>query len=262
MLSFEQVGALLDAAMEELPEGIFDGLNGGVNLLQEARRSDDGRYLLGLYHNDSMGRYIEIFYGSFPIVFPDAADEVLAEELKKTLRHELTHHVESRAGDRTLERWDEEQAARWQEELAQMEPLEADSILFASDDGLLASAAAALFCTNAPDIPCAAVCLNGAPSEIPEALQSAARCMNLRMERPLPADRTLLKRYDVTLCMALEQADVLAARYPKFDARILCLGETDILPPEEANGWMPVLRRLRRETWLLASELRGEETET
>ena len=35
MLSFEDAGRVLDEAVERLPEGIFDDLNGGVNLLPE-----------------------------------------------------------------------------------------------------------------------------------------------------------------------------------------------------------------------------------
>ncbi|MCL2383824.1 MAG: metallopeptidase family protein [Oscillospiraceae bacterium] len=49
-----------------------------------------------------MGRYISIFYGSFVQLYGHYSKEDLYEELKKTLIHEFTHHVESLAGDRTL----------------------------------------------------------------------------------------------------------------------------------------------------------------
>ena len=41
MVSFEQAGKLLDAAAEALPEGIFDDLNGGVNLLPVLRLASE-----------------------------------------------------------------------------------------------------------------------------------------------------------------------------------------------------------------------------
>lgn len=116
MMSFEEVGQVLDEEMEELPQGIFEGLNGGVNLINRTVRDEDGNLIMGLYHNDGMGRYIEIFYGSFRKIYWNAGDGELRQELRKVLRHELTHHIENKAGDRSLERWDEEQKRRFREE--------------------------------------------------------------------------------------------------------------------------------------------------
>lgn len=107
----ETAAELLSQACERLPEEIFRELNGGVNLLPEQRRSADGLVTLGLYHHNAMGRYIELFYGSFRAVYPDADANLLAQKLDETLRHELTHHLESLAGDRSLERWDEQHRA-------------------------------------------------------------------------------------------------------------------------------------------------------
>ena len=115
MLSFEETGKILDAACEELPEGLFRELNGGVSLQRGDRRNPDGRYILGLYHNDVMGRWIEIFYGSFQAVHGSLPDGEFAEELKKVLYHELTHHVEGLAGDRTLEKQDEQETEEYRE---------------------------------------------------------------------------------------------------------------------------------------------------
>ena len=224
MLSFEQAGEILDKAVDALPDGIYDDLNGGVNLLREVRRAEDGRYVMGLYHHDGMGRYVEIFYGSFVEVYGNDSDETFAEELKKTLHHELTHHVENKAGDRTLERWDEEQALKW----ALGEPLEADSILFADGDGTLAAEADRLFREALPEKISGFTALNDATAE-------------------------LLASYDAVLCMTLEQAEALAERFPQFDEKILCLGEKDILPPLRKAQ-----RQLRREIRYLAAELTAE----
>ena len=221
MLSFEQAGEILDAAVDALPEGIYDDLNGGVNLIRGARRSEDGRYTMGMYHHDGMGRYVEIFYGSFVAVYGHKSDEVFAEELKKTLRHELTHHVESKAGDHTLEKWDEEQTLLWQAREAEPFSLKADSVLFVCDDGTLSSEADALFRAALPDFP----------------KSGAARASD--------ATAALLAEYDAVLCMTLIQADALAERFPEHDRKILCLGEKDV----------QTRRQLKREIRWLAEEL-------
>ena len=106
--SIDRAEELLAAECEALPEEIFAELNGGVNLLPDIRRDGDGLYIMGLYHNDVMGRYVELFYGSFRAVHPEADEDALRALLGETLRHELTHHLESLAGDRSLEKWDEE----------------------------------------------------------------------------------------------------------------------------------------------------------
>ncbi len=109
MLSFDEVGDLLDEIAEEFPAPLFDYLNGGVSLLpQEFSDPEAGEdvYILGEYCNDQMGRYINIYYGSFAALFADEPWSVWQEELRATLAHELTHHVESLAGDHSLEDMD------------------------------------------------------------------------------------------------------------------------------------------------------------
>lgn len=229
MLSFEEAGRVLDEAVEALPEGIFDDLNGGVNLLPQEKQGEDGRCILGLYHHDSMGRYVEIFYGSFLKVFPNASDEEFARELRHTLHHELTHHVENKAGDRTLEHWDEEQAELWREG----EPLKADSVLFVDGDGRLARQADALFRDTARE----------------RALKVRSGWCSLG-----EATAALLDWYEAVLCMTLDQAEELAARFPEADEKIMCLGEKDILPDRRGTD-----RTLRREIAYLAEELAMED---
>jgi hypothetical protein len=55
-----------------------------------------------------MGRYIIIYYGSFIALFGHLSDEQMTRELRKTLRHEFTHHLESLAGEDGLEKEDDD----------------------------------------------------------------------------------------------------------------------------------------------------------
>ena len=107
MISIDEMHDLLDEVAEELPAEVFQELNGGVSLLNETKRSqndpDGGLYTLGEYRRDQMGRYIVLYYGSICIVHGNKTREELRAGLKKLLTHELTHHLESLAGERDLE---------------------------------------------------------------------------------------------------------------------------------------------------------------
>lgn len=114
VLSIDEVNDILDEVYGEFPEPLFQGLNGGVLLLEDALPDPDAGedvYIMGEYCHDSMGRYINIYYGSFAALLYDEPREVWAEELRTTLRHELTHHVEGLAGERSLEYKDSAQLA-------------------------------------------------------------------------------------------------------------------------------------------------------
>ena len=122
VLSFEQAGDLLDKLAESFPEALFDELNGGVNLLEEAvpdQEFPEARvYVLGEYCNDLLGRYINLYYGSFAAMAEneDWTEADWEEELRQTLSHELTHHMEGRSGLHALEDKDEAEMASWREE--------------------------------------------------------------------------------------------------------------------------------------------------
>ncbi|MCL2695814.1 MAG: metallopeptidase family protein [Clostridiales bacterium] len=110
MISFEDAGTILDEIAEELPEEFYRELNGGIVLLHRsklhARSLDPSRlYILGQYHYQprGLGRYIEIYYGSFRRVYGHLDPERQKEELRRVLLHEFTHHIESLAGERGLE---------------------------------------------------------------------------------------------------------------------------------------------------------------
>jgi len=116
LLTFEEVGDILDVIAEELPKEFFRGLNGGILLLPEACQDEDDSahdlYTLGEYVHDEMGRYIIIYYGSFAALYEDLPPEKLRKEIKETLIHEFTHHIESLAGESGLEIKDELDMAR------------------------------------------------------------------------------------------------------------------------------------------------------
>ena len=111
MFTIEEINCMLDEIAAELPEGIFRELNGGVSLLPDVKKSDKdskgGLYTLGEYRRDQMGRYIFIYYGSLMAVYGNSSHEKMRKQLKDILAHELTHHIESLAGDRSLEIKDE-----------------------------------------------------------------------------------------------------------------------------------------------------------
>ena len=115
MLTFEEVGEILDVVAEKLPRELFKDLNGGVLLLPEACQDQDDSehdiFTMGEYVHDEMGRYIVIYYGSFVEIYehlpPEQIRKELEEELKETLIHELTHHIEDLAGECGLEIEDE-----------------------------------------------------------------------------------------------------------------------------------------------------------
>jgi len=117
MLTFEEVGDILDEIAEELPQEFYKNLNGGILLLPETRQNQEdsayGLYILGEYVCDEMGRYIIIYYGSFVALFQHSTPERLRKELRDTLIHEFTHHIESLAGVRDLEIKDEEELDRF-----------------------------------------------------------------------------------------------------------------------------------------------------
>ena len=107
MFTIDEINEMLDEVAAELPDEIFDKLNGGVSLLPYAQRSADdlngNLYTLGEYRRDQMGRYINIYYGSICAVYPNATADQMRVHLKNLLTHELTHHLESLAGERDLE---------------------------------------------------------------------------------------------------------------------------------------------------------------
>ena len=64
LLTFDQVGEALDDLADAFPPVLFDGLNGGVNLLEDAVPDTEfpagEMYILGEYCDDLLGKYITV----------------------------------------------------------------------------------------------------------------------------------------------------------------------------------------------------------
>ena len=124
LLTFDQVGEILDDLADAFPQVLFDGLNGGVNLLEDTVPDPDfpegEMYILGEYCDDLLGKYINLYYGSFAALAKsedwDADDWV--DELQATLAHELTHHLEALGGLHGLDDQDALELERWRAEYA------------------------------------------------------------------------------------------------------------------------------------------------
>ena len=122
VLSIDQVNDLLDEMAEQFPEALFDGLNGGVNLLEEAvpdpEFPEGEMYILGEYLDDLLGNYINLYYGSFAALAEKEGWDRAAweQELRTTLSHELTHHMELRGGLHALDDRDEAELEEFRRE--------------------------------------------------------------------------------------------------------------------------------------------------
>lgn len=118
----EKVGEVLDEIAEGFPAVLFEELNGGINLLEDAvpdpEFPEGEMYILGEYCEDCLGLYINLYYGSFAALAEQEEwdDTIWREELRTTLSHELTHHMERRSGLHALDDRDAEELALWRAE--------------------------------------------------------------------------------------------------------------------------------------------------
>jgi hypothetical protein len=121
-MTFAEFEATVQTQLEVIPPEYLEGLQ-GVHCFPEIKRDPNEPQLvrLGEYldpgpdqfldHRIHIGRHVALFYGSFlEVAYPGFDWEA---EIWETLTHELQHHVESKAGDRTLIEWDIEQMRRF-----------------------------------------------------------------------------------------------------------------------------------------------------
>jgi len=105
MITFDEAQEILTQITENLPQEILKGLNCGIILLPDTIIDNDDLIILGRYHVDplGLGRYVTIHFGSLIKAYGHLPDNLLHDKLKEILHHELVHHLESLAGDRSLE---------------------------------------------------------------------------------------------------------------------------------------------------------------
>ena len=112
MIEIEEFLEMVEELSTEIPAEFFEGLNGGVRVLEECkinpRAIANDLITLGEYHHSfAMGNHIVIYYGSFMRLCGHMSPEDLKRRVRKTLRHEFRHHLERRSGLKDLEVEDE-----------------------------------------------------------------------------------------------------------------------------------------------------------
>ena len=77
-------------------------------------------YILGEYCDDLLGKYINLYYGSFAALAKSDGwnADTWVDELRTTLAHELTHHLEALGGLHDLDDRDAAELAAWRAEYA------------------------------------------------------------------------------------------------------------------------------------------------
>ena len=119
--NIEEVHNMLDEIAEEIPSEFFKDLNEGVVLLPQYKVHPESMgskvlYIMGEYSISITGRNIKMYYGSFKRVHRNRTREYIYNELKETLVHEFTHHLESLAGEKGLEIKDKEALKKYGKE--------------------------------------------------------------------------------------------------------------------------------------------------
>jgi predicted Zn-dependent protease with MMP-like domain len=100
--SFNKFAAMLDRAVDSIPQHFLRDLTGGFNLRKGKKREGE-YYILGEYVEDGIGGcFIVFYYGSFVELLEDEPDDSWEAEIVDTVLHEMQHHLESLAGREDL----------------------------------------------------------------------------------------------------------------------------------------------------------------
>lgn len=111
-LSFEEFRRLAGRIVDEIPPRLCRDLNGGFVALPGEKRDGDLLVLGEYVWDDLVGRRIVLYYGSFAALLGVRPRRVWEREIRRTIRHELRHHLEALAGVDDLVREDLEFLAR------------------------------------------------------------------------------------------------------------------------------------------------------
>ena len=107
VLSYEQMGDLLETEAARFPDAFFRDLDGGIQLEEKANPDPDfppgEMYIMGEYVHNNLGRYILLYYGSFAALLSEEDEETWKDEIFATVAHEFTHHLEETAGLHALD---------------------------------------------------------------------------------------------------------------------------------------------------------------
>ncbi len=108
MITIDQFEIILDHLAEELPKAFFKDLNLGIVIEENCKMHPNSTaetplYIMGEYQTSQSGRGIVIYYGSFEKCYGSCSEEPLTRHMRKVLRHEFRHHMESLSGMRDLE---------------------------------------------------------------------------------------------------------------------------------------------------------------
>jgi GNAT superfamily N-acetyltransferase/predicted Zn-dependent protease with MMP-like domain len=101
-VTYDEFRDMVSETLDELPDGMFKDLSGGVIVDERAPVPDyaagNDISTLGLYTAGPHGRQIIIYYGSFAKSFAHLSHDALLERIRETVRHEFRHHMEFLAG--------------------------------------------------------------------------------------------------------------------------------------------------------------------
>ena len=105
--TYDQMGDWLEEIAARFPEALFEDLDGGIQLEEEALTDPDfppdEMYVMGEYVHDLLGRYILLYYGSFAALLSEENEGGWKDEIFTTIAHEFTHHLEETAGLHALD---------------------------------------------------------------------------------------------------------------------------------------------------------------
>lgn len=99
----------------EIPSRLCRKLNGGFVALSGEKRDGDLLVLEEYVWDGLLGRRVALCYGSFAALLGGSPRGAWEREIRRTVRHELRHHLESLAGADDLAREDLAFLARFRE---------------------------------------------------------------------------------------------------------------------------------------------------